>query len=160
MREDSVDAQPSHSYHAFTAGLSCNNALIMELPGHLPTILRVLQLKVSKDKIKRDCCCSWSSWRRTWWQLAPLLEELVPRHPIFTSRFMQEISISGVWDRWVRVMRQYHQKRNGMLKAAEGPVFSIAGLLPPHLIDAPLLDPVHVSQWTHTVRLLLLLLPV
>ena len=38
-----------------------------------------------------------------------------------------------------------------MLKAAEGPVFSIAGLLPPHLI-------VDVSQWIHVIQLLLLLL--
>ncbi len=44
-----------------------------------------------------------------------------------------------------------------MLKAAEGPVFSIAGLLPLHLIVARLLEPVHVSQWPHVEQLLLLL---
>jgi len=135
----------------------------MDLPGHLSTRLIVLQLNLSGDKSKRDLgglllLMVFMILRRTWWQLAPLLEELVPAHPIFTLGFMQEIRISGVWDRWVRVTRQYHQERQGMLKAAEGPVFSIAGLLPPHLIVARLLEPVHVSQWTHSVRLLLLLL--
>ena len=72
---------------------------------------------------------------------------------------MQEIRSSGVWDRRVRVTKQYHQERKGMLKAAEGVVFSIAGLLPPHLIVACLLEPAHVSQWTHVIQLLLLLLP-
>lgn len=53
--------------------------------------------------------------------------------------------------------KQYHSEREGMLKAAEGPVFSIAGLLPLHLIVARLLEPVHVSQWPHVEQLLLLL---
>ena len=48
-------------------------------------------------------------------------------------------------------------EKKGMLKAAEGPVFSIVGLLPPHLIVARLLEPAHASDWTHSIRLLLLL---
>ncbi|KAL0018353.1 hypothetical protein WJX79_006177, partial [Trebouxia sp. C0005] len=109
---------------------------------------QIKQLNLSGDKRKRDLgglllLMVFMIARRTWWQLAPLLEELVAEHPIFTLGFMQEIRISGVWDRWVRVTKQYHQERKGMLKAAEGPVFSIAGLLPPHLIVARLLEPVH-----------------
>ncbi len=150
--------------YAFIAGLLCNNAVVIDLAGHLSTRLLVLQLNLSGDKRKRDLgglllLMVFMIARRTWWQLAPLLEELVAEHPIFTLGFMQEIRISGVWDRWVRVTKQYHQEREGMLKAAEGPVFSIAGLLPPHLIVARLLEPVHVSQWTHVIQLLLLLLP-
>ena len=128
----------------------------MELAGHLFTRLLVLHLNLSGDKSKQDLgglllLMVFMNVRRTWWQLAPLLEELVPGHPIFTLGFMQEIRNSGVWDRWVRVTRQYHQERKGMLKAAEGPVLSIAGLLLPHLTFARLLEPVHVSQWTHSV---------
>ncbi len=148
--------------HAFIAALLCNNAVIIELAGHLSTRLLVLPLNLSGDKRKRDLgglllLMIFMIVRRSWWQLAPLLEELVAEHPIFTLGFMQEIRISGLWDRWVRVTKQYHQERKGMLKAAEGPVFSIAGLLPPHLIVARLLEPVHVSQWTHVIQLLLLL---
>ncbi len=86
---------------AFTADLLRNNAVGFELAGHPSTRLIVLQLNLSGDKRKRD----WGGLlllmvfmiaRRTWWQLAPLLEELVADHPIFTLGFMQEIRISGV----------------------------------------------------------------
>ena len=87
--------------HAFTAGLLCNNAVIMGLAGHLSTRLLVLHLNLSADKSKRDLggllwLVVFMIVRRTWWQLASWLEELVPKHPIFTLGFMQEIRISGV----------------------------------------------------------------
>lgn len=106
------------------------------------------QLNLSGDKKRRDLggfllLMCFVTLRRTWWQVAPLLEELVPEQPMLTLGFMQEAKHSGVWDRWGRVTKQYHKERAGMLKAAEGPVFSIAGLLPAHLIVARLLEPVH-----------------
>lgn len=82
--------------------------------------------------------------RRTWWQLAPLLEDLFAEHPLFALDFMQDVKFRGMWDRWVNVTRQYRSERAGMLRAAEGPVFSLAGMRPPHLIVARLLEPVHV----------------
>ena len=84
--------------------------------------------------------------RRTWWQTAPLLEDLVADHPLLSVGFMEEAKFSGAWDRWVNVSRQYRHERAGLLRAAEGPVFSIAGLRPPHLIVARLLEPVHVRR--------------
>lgn len=110
-----------------------------------------MQLNLSGDKKRRDLggfllLMCFVTLRRTWWQVAPLLEELVPEQPMLTLGFMQEAKHSGVWDRWVRVTKQYHKERAGMLKAAEGPVFSIAGLLPAHLIVARLLEPVHVRH--------------
>lgn len=69
--------------------------------------------------------------KRLWWQLAPLLEEEVSAHPFFTLGFVRDASISGVWDDWVWITKQYHKERAGMLKAAEGPVLCIAGLMPP-----------------------------
>ena len=58
-------------------------------------------VNLSGDKSKRDLgglllLMVFMIVRQTWWLLAPLLEELVPEHPIFTSGFMQEIRISGV----------------------------------------------------------------
>lgn len=91
--------------------------------------------------------------RRTWWQTAPLLEELVEEHPLLNVGFMEEAKFSGAWDRWVDVTRQYRHERAGLLRAAEGPVFSIAGLRPPHLIVARLLEPVHVRRCEVEARL-------
>ena len=104
-------------------------------------------MSAPKDKRDLDGVCLLMCFiisKRTFWQLAPLLEEEVPEHPTFDTGFMQEARTSGVWDSWVRLTKNYHKEHDGMLRAAAGPVFSIAGLAPPHMIVAKLLQPVHV----------------
>lgn len=82
--------------------------------------------------------------KRTWWQLAPRLELEVSGHPIFRLEFMEEARFSGIWDRWVQVVLQYHLEVDGLLRAMSGPVWSMIGLASPHMILARLLEPVHV----------------
>ena len=50
--------------------------------------------------------------------------------------------MNGSWDQWVN----YHKKVAGMLRALDGPLFSMAGLQPPHLIIACMLEPVHARH--------------
>ncbi|DBB16110.1 TPA: hypothetical protein ACH3X3_003472 [Trebouxia sp. C0006] len=51
--------------------------------------------------------------------------------------------MNGAWDRWVAVTLNYHKEVASMLRALDGPLFSMAGQQPPHLIIARLLEPVH-----------------
>ncbi|DBA99006.1 TPA: hypothetical protein ACH3X1_014279 [Trebouxia sp. C0004] len=82
--------------------------------------------------------------RRKFWQTAPLLEQKAPAHPVFTLDFLRPARMNGSWDRWVAVTPNYHKEVAGMLRALNGPLFSMAGLQPPHLIVARLLEPVHL----------------
>ena len=127
-----------------------------ELPSHFSSWAVQFNLTAKKDD--RDLgavllLMCFVILRRTWWQTAPLLEELVAEHPLLSVGFMEEAKFSGAWDRWVNVTRQYRHERAGLLKAAEGPVFSIAGLRPPHLIVARLLEPVHVRFQLNVAQL-------
>jgi len=89
--------------------------------------------------------------RRKFWQTAPLLEQLVPAHPVFTLDFLRPAKMNGSWDRWVAVTLNYHKEVAGMLRALDGPLFSMAGLQPPHVIVACLLEPVHVKYHVQSV---------
>ena len=113
-----------------------------------------MQYNLSAPKDKRDLggvflLTCFIVLKRLFWQLAPLLEEVVPEHIIFKFGFMQEARINGTWDDWVWVTKNYHKERAGMLRAAEGPVFCMAGLMPAHLVVARLLEPVHVRLFPY-----------
>ena len=116
-------------------------------------VMFVVQYSLSAPSDKRDLggvllLMCFIILKRLFWQLAPLIEEEVPEHFIFKLGFMQEARINGTWDDWVWVTKNYHKERAGMLRAAEGPVFCMAGLMPAHLVVARLLEPVHVRFQT------------
>ncbi len=110
-----------------------------------------MQFNVNAPKEQRDLgglmlLIVFNLLRRKFWQTAPLLEQKAPGHPVFTLDFLRPARMNGSWDRWVAVTLNYHKEVAGMLRALDGPLFSMAGLQPPHLIVARLLEPVHVRH--------------
>ena len=119
----------------------------------LNTRLLAMQFNLKAPKDQRDIgglmlLQTYTVLKRTWWQCAPRLEQEVPGHPIFLMDFMEEAKFSGIWDRWVQVVTQYHLEVEGLLRAMSGPLWSMIGLATPHLIVARLLEPVHVRFMT------------
>jgi len=85
--------------------------------------------------------------RRVWFQFAPLLERLVPQHPMFSLGFLDDLRQTGVWGDWSDYVFKWHSTLEAMETAlAAGPMLALANMHPPHLIVARLLEPVHVSQ--------------
>ncbi len=145
--------------HGITVSLSCDNAVSMNLPGCLQELFLCTKIcwetKASMTWV--ECCCSCLHGSEADLPAAGTTAGIAgPRtlHLCF-GVYAKNNRISGVLDHSVRAI---HQKRQGMLKAAEKPLFSIVGLLL-HLIVARLLDPVHVSHWTQSAELPLLLPP-
>ena len=119
-------------------------------------ICLVVQFNVNAPKEQRDLgglmlLIVFNLLRRKFWQTGPLLEQLVPAHPVFTLDFLRPAKMNGSWDRWVAVTLNYHKEVAGMLRALDGPLFSMAGLQPPHVIVACLLEPVHVKYHVQSV---------
>lgn len=77
--------------------------------------------------------------RRKFWQTAPLQEQKAPAHPVSTLDLLQPARMQGLRERWVAVILNHHKEVAGMLRALDGPLFSMAGLQPPLLILARLL---------------------
>jgi len=115
-----------------------------------------VQFNVNAPKEQRDLgglmlLIVFNLLRRKFWQTAPLLEQKAPGHQVFTLDFLRPARMNGAWDRWVGVTLNYHKEVAGMLRALDGPLFSMAGLQPPHLIIARLLEPVHVRHHAQRV---------
>ena len=84
-------------------------------------------------------------FRRTFFQYVPLLEKLVPQHPVFTLHFFDDLRQTGVWADWSETVSKWHSTVEAMEEALEeGPMLAMANMQPPHLIVARLLEPVHV----------------
>ncbi len=112
-------------------------------------ICLVVQFNVNAPEEQRDLgglmlLIVFNLLRRKFWQTAPLLEQLVPAHPVFTVDFLRPAKMNGSWDQWVAVTLNCHKEVAGMMRVLDGPLFSMVGLQPPYLIVARLLEPVHV----------------
>ncbi|KAL0028485.1 hypothetical protein WJX77_009441 [Trebouxia sp. C0004] len=124
-----LTTQASHELVAFVDTISQRLSVVDQAKGRQPSQDGYEQARVTMEhkynqsapKDNRDLggvllLMCFIILKRIWWQLAPLLEEEVPAHPFFTLGFMQDARISG-------------SRR--------------ACLLPPHLVVARLLEPVH-----------------
>ena len=111
----------------------------------LPHICLIVQFNVNAPEEQRDLgglmlLIVFNLLRRRFWRAAPLLEQLVPVHPVLTMDSLRPAKMNGLWDRWVAVTLNYCKEVAGMLRALDGRFFSMAGLQPPHLFGARLLQ--------------------